>query len=480
MSPSSPARPPRIHAIDALRVFAMVSVVLLHACVSYMTVPMPDLLWAARDIQTAPYFDWLFFWFRGLTMRVFFLAAGFFAVMLFEKYGPEGFVRNRARRILVPFLVACGFLLPVIYFIWSWGWIETGRADLYQALRLQFPPAIQRNIFGPAHLWFLEFLIIYYALFFLWRRLWPAAPRNGNPLLEKIFFSPWKPLLLAVPGTLILLLDVDVVINFHNTFIPNPFKLLYYGLFFWAGTVLYRFKSRLGDYSSFVWIYFLASVPFFIWMGTLLKRHIAAPLEGAEYLALATSISIFSWFSVFAILGIALKFFDRESRFFGYLSRSSYWIYLCHFPVVGFLQATLLNAGLPAAVKFITVVLTVFAFGFLTYEWFVRRTAIGFCLNGSNSGQEPKPLALSSKTTLSFVVILLTVSAGVAFQNFYNSEKIIYEEIVRGYHLKYFEREIDDGNLRHWTNWALNRWGLEKVERDYFIKMSELEKRGAA
>src|SRR3989338_2919986 len=128
----------RFYAIDALRVFAMISVVFLHASVSYMPTRLPDLLWAARDPSATGFFDWLFFWVRGLTMRLFFLVAGFFAVKLHEDLGSRGFLENRFRRIVIPFLVACGLLIPLLYLVWSYGWIRTGRCDLSQFLRMRY------------------------------------------------------------------------------------------------------------------------------------------------------------------------------------------------------------------------------------------------------------------------------------------------------------------------------------------------------
>ncbi len=467
----------RLHAIDALRVFAMLSVVALHASISYMTVRMPDLLWAARDPGATPFFDWLSFWLRGLTMRIFFLVAGFFAVKLYEDLGPRGFLENRGQRILIPFLVGGAILLPLIYFVWCYGWIRTGQCDLSQVLRTKFSDGIQRNIHGPAHLWFLEFLLIYYAVFFFLRKLRPAGPSAGRRLIQTILFSPLRPFLLAVPGILILLLDVNVVINFHNTFVPSPIKLLYYSLFFWVGAELYAFRGRLREYTSFSWAYLVASVPFFVWMGELLKRHIASPLQGLEILWLAVAISVFSWLSVFAFFGIFMRTLNRDRALIRYLSGASYWIYLCHFPVVGALQILLLPYDWPAAAKFLMVLLTTFTFGFLSYEWLVRATLIGTCLSGPKSGVwvRPKPFARSAKVGLSLAVTLMIAAGGVSFQNYYNSEKERTRKIIAGYYRTYFHREPDAVGLRHWTDWALNRWGFEKVEREGFARVAQGE-----
>lgn len=463
----------RLHAIDALRAFAMISVVFLHASISYMTVRMPDLLWAVHDPKAVPFFDWFFFWIHGLTMRIFFLVAGFFAVMLYEKRGSSGFLENRRRRILIPFLVGCGVLLPLIYLVWCYGLIQTGQGDLSQALHLKFSPDVQRDLYGPAHLWFLEFLLIFYAVFFVARKF-NLALRAPSRWIETLLFSPLRPLLLAIPCTLILRWDMAAAVNFHNSFIPNPWKLLYYGVFFLTGAWLYRWKARLEEYTALAWTYLLISLPIFALMGLLLKQHLAVPLSGMKLWALAAAISCFAWFSVFGLLGVFLRFFKHEKPLVRYLSNASYWVYLSHLPVVGVLQVFFLTYDWPAAVKFSAAIVTTFAFSFLSYEWLVRRTLIGACLNGAETerGYALKPFKKNTKIALSLGVAFLVLIGGVSFQKFYNSEKKRYEEIITGYYRKYFNREPDPVGLRHWTNWAMNRWNLEKVEEEGFRRVS--------
>lgn len=464
----------RLYAVDALRVLAMLSVVFLHAAVSYMTVRMPDLLWGVHDPSAQPFFNGLFFWFRGLTMRIFFLVAGFFAVKIYETAGPRGFLENRGRRVAIPFVVGCGVLLPLIYFVWGYGWVRTGQCDLGQILRLRFDDPIQRNLFGPAHLWFLEFLVIYYAAYFVLKQMkFPQVEKSR--WVEKALFSPLRPVLLAVPGLAVLMPDVNVTINFHNTFVPSPFKLLYYWIFFITGVWLYAYRARLGEYRRFAWAYLLFSVPCFAAMAKLLERHVTVPLEGWAYAWLVVSMSLFAWFSIFGFFGLFLQALNRDHPIVRYLSGASYWIYLCHFPVVGIAQVVLLPLPAPAAFKFLTVVLTALSFGLISYEWFVKSTLIGGCLNGpkSRSWAELRPLSLKSRCGLSFCVFFLVVMCGASFQRYYDSERKRYEETVAGYYRKYLHREADPIGLKHWTDWALDRWGLERVEREGFLDSEE-------
>ena len=77
------------------------------------------------------------------------------------------------------------------------------------------------------------------------------------------------------------------------------------------------------------------------------------------------------------------------------------------------------------------------------------------------------------KKGITWVLILLVVAGGLTYQRHYDLKKERYREAITGYYRKYFDREPDPAGLHHWTMWALNKWKLEKVEREGFIKAKE-------
>src|SRR5687768_5326452 len=110
-----PMSPERYHALDALRGTAMLLGIVLHAAISYMPSRMPNLVWATHDASTSSAMDWLFWGIHAFRMPVFFLIAGFFSALVFERHGAAGFLANRTRRVLRPFVLACLVLLPIIF-----------------------------------------------------------------------------------------------------------------------------------------------------------------------------------------------------------------------------------------------------------------------------------------------------------------------------------------------------------------------------
>lgn len=384
----------RLPALDALRGAAMLLGVLLHAAISYMPCRMPQLVWAVHDRATSPALDWLFWWIHGFRLPLFFLIAGFFAVWLYESRGPRGYLVNRAKRLLLPLIAAGAVVLPVTFVIFSYGWLVTGQCNPGQVLRMKFPQIIQAELYGLAHLWFLEHLFVLCVGYWAWRRLEERGVRFALPnatLLawrDRLLASSWKPLWLAVPTAAMVWLDPGAVLSFHHPLLPQPLWLAYYGSFFAAGTCLYGHRHLLDAASTqslcrHSGLYLLLSLPVLVSLGLLLQLHLTAALTSVQRLVLAVDLSLFAWLMVFATVGGFVRFLNQPRPWVRYLSDASYWIYLVHFPLVALMQVLLYEVGWPAGVKFLLAALFATAVGLVTYRDLVRHTAVGRFLNGT-------------------------------------------------------------------------------------------------
>lgn len=88
--------------------------VVLHACLSLSFVP-----WVITDEVRTVGMTALFAFIHGFRMPLFFLLSGYFAVMLWQRRGARGLISHRVRRVLVPMVVACFTILPLME--WSVG-----------------------------------------------------------------------------------------------------------------------------------------------------------------------------------------------------------------------------------------------------------------------------------------------------------------------------------------------------------------------
>lgn len=389
----------RIAALDGLRAGAMLLGVCFHASVSYMTGKMPGLLWLVRDRAGHCFFDLLFWWLHAFRLPLFFFLAGFFAAFVESRHGPWGLLAQRARRLLVPFLAGCVLILPITFYVWTAGWLVSGHCTIRQILAIKFRGQIRGELFGPLHLWFLEDLFLLISIFCVYRWLWHIGlsfrakhcARNDKPICARLRFRLVSlatarkkeiPLWLAMPTMLVLAFNPQLFISHHNSFLPSGWRLLYYGLFFAAGAALYPWRKHLREICC-GWGFSLAlCVPLTGLLLPLIQQLLEQPGEWQTRWVLAATLSLLAWLSLFGLLGLALRYGTGHRPRLHYLADASYWVYLCHLPLVALIQLDLDGAVLPAGLKFIGVVSLTILLALASYHTLVRYTFLGACLHG--------------------------------------------------------------------------------------------------
>ena len=142
--------------LDALRAFAALGVVLLHACVPYLRHPMPGLSWSVADTPHTA-IDLLFWSIELFIMPLFLVLAGFFAWRTLKQRGPRSLFRGRARRLLVPLLFGAVVILPLDLYCWVGSWVAEGLVSPVKLKSLKVDPPLGENLWGLSHLWFLQY-----------------------------------------------------------------------------------------------------------------------------------------------------------------------------------------------------------------------------------------------------------------------------------------------------------------------------------
>jgi peptidoglycan/LPS O-acetylase OafA/YrhL len=260
---------------------------------------------------------------------------------------------------------------------------------------MKFAPQLQANLYGPAHLWFLLYLYVICLLYGIFRRLLGCCTIKGtrlSPCLDRVPASPWFPLLVSIPTGLIVAFAPETVYGFHNSFCPEPSRLVYYGLFFVAGTWLARIRAVL-DIFLIPWCGFnlLICVPLALANGLLLHNYLHGNLTQYGRAALGTTCALLASFSLFGLLGLAQMLCRRENALLRFLADSSYWVYLIHFPLIGLGHVLLTHVPGLALLKFCLVAGVTMAFGLWTYARLVRGRVLGRLLNGTRTVKERKP-----------------------------------------------------------------------------------------
>lgn len=382
----------RLTGLDAVRGAAMALGVILHACVPYLTNPLADLLWPVHDASPSPWCDSLFWWIHTFRLPLFFFLAGYFSEQLFQSRGPVEFARHRVARILVPYYVGLFTILPINLLVWSTGWVLTGRATWEQVLSpsVAFAPELQTRFFGPAHLWFLmdlTFITIGYGIL---RFEWGAQGKD-NAALRLVAAPQWlRVALLAVPTAAMLWDDPTIYTGHYNSFVPHTVRTAYYAYFFLAGALAYRRRGVLKACAQSPFHHLLAStVPLAIVLW-LVPHQSRGNLSEAGLCLFSCGIALTAWTMLLGLLGLAQRS-RHDSPTVRYFADSSYWIYLCHLPLVGALQILLHPLPVFATVKMTITAATTLAVSLFTYEFCIRYTIVGRFLHGPRSRSDNGP-----------------------------------------------------------------------------------------
>lgn len=381
----------RLHALDALRSFALLLGVAFHATLSFVP-GMPPGLWAMVDTAPSPFLADAGFVAHSFRMLLFFFIAGFFARVLHQRLGTRGFWADRARRIGLPLVVGWMLLFPAIALVWYLG---------LQKLFHGAPPAMpelpkQPGAFPLTHLWFLYQLLWLYAGALLLRGFFTRFGGLVNRATLAAIRWPAGALLLGLPLAAVLL---GTPAWFPWAGIPTPDQSLIpqlpatvgYGTAFAFGWLVQRapgalaaLRARWGLHAALA----LASSALCLY---LLKTQPPFAMAGQPKLVFALAFVASAWAWTFALTGLALRFLAGHRPAVRYLADASYWIYLVHLPVVAALQVGVGDWPLPWWLKFPFVVAASLALGLLSYQVLVRRTLIGRVLGGRTSPRVAPP-----------------------------------------------------------------------------------------
>ena len=388
---------PRLAGLDAVRAIAAALVVMLHAAHAYIPYQMPGLAWPAHDSQPSEIVDAVFWWIEGFIMPLFLFLSGYFALGLFEKLGLRGFLKHRVQRIVYPLVFGCVFILPLDFYAWGVGFALDGRASWRKLRSLKYDPPISDELWGLSHLWYLQYMILYCAVFAvgaaLVKRYVPSkdavsisleTARPANAFRMPMSLASWLIVLWAL-GSIVLVFAPEVVIGFQHSFFPVAAKFVYSGLFFAGGVIVAIHGMTHLRRNAVLCLGASAACAAFMVVWTRIwftRGHTVS-----EQLGYAAITCGFAWSSLLGICGMAMHRTTRLPAAIRYVAEASFWIYLLHHPIVGFTQALLGLTKLPAGVKFVLATGITLTICLATYAWFVRKTWIGALLNGRRDRQ---------------------------------------------------------------------------------------------
>lgn len=374
---------PRLYALDHLRAAMMLLGVVIHSAVSYMVYDA-DQVWPYRDPSESVVFDVLVGVIHSFRMPVFFLMAGFFAALIFQRRGRQAFISNRSKRILVPFLASWPILFPIIF------------AGFYFAIQQLGQDAHNKFMDTPLewlitawHLWFLYYLLMFYAVTLLvadrtppiwWKRFSTNLIQFGAGRISGLLLLGFISAITFLPmdsGSL----DSDL------RWIPNIGVFLSYGFVYWCGWLLYDQRTLLTQITQRTYVYLLLSVVLLPISTYFVVAVVNAPETSRPLPHLWAVIfsALLMWSITFGITGFFLRVFNGFSPIMRYFTDSAYWVYLIHLPITIWTAGLLSHYEWSAGIKFGITFTVTLAISLITYHYCVRKTFIGYWLNGKRA-----------------------------------------------------------------------------------------------
>ncbi|WP_154222035.1 acyltransferase family protein [Marinicella rhabdoformis] len=379
----------RLHYMDNLRALAMLVGVVFHASLAFG--PLMQNIWFTASGNYHWGFD-VFNWFSHLfRMPLFFLIAGYFALMLLKKHGVLGFLKHRSMRILLPLLLFLPLLFWLVGLTISWAIEHVDNLPpmlffikmMFSAPATGTPP---ETPFSSMHLWFLYYLYMLVVVVALLYKLKVFTWRVWSWCLHPVFLLLLMPVLLAVG-----LFQVPAPHPAPEQAVPQWWALLFYGLFFFLGGLMQQQHNTLTSWQPYKYLLLLVSLAVFTYfyktIPDVISPQMAMMLAGNgsmswSHLPVALAESVVALYMTLFCLLLGQRYLNRSNKQLKLWADASYWIYLIHLPLLFMVQFYLMDSGWHMGWQFLTSCAVTLGVGMLSYLVMVRPTPLGWLLNG--------------------------------------------------------------------------------------------------
>lgn len=358
-TPASAGLAARNAPIGALRAFLTLLVVAHHAVLTYHPYAPPPkaftaepILWTAFpvvDPQKFAGFGLLTLVNDMFFMSLMFLVSGLFVAESLKAKGAGGFLKGRALRLGVPFVIGVGLLAPLAYYP---AWLQSGGAPSLAAYAeawtsLPFWPS------GPA--WFLWVLLVFGVVAAALDGLFPKLILALGRWTQGAAKRPGRAFLLLTAASAVAYVPLNMVLPFGHWTTEGPFVvqtgrighyLVYFlaGLAFGAAGVGQGLTDPQGGLARRWWAWQIAPAPAVIAAVAVFiiafspnppPKPLLDVVGGLAFVLACATLS-------FAVMAVFLRFVRKTGPVGGSLQANAYGMYLTHYVFTAWLGWLLL------------------------------------------------------------------------------------------------------------------------------------------
>ena len=340
----------RIYFLDNLRTFMIFLVVLYHAGGVYESSGIWASFWLVDDPSTNNLSGILNLIIDIMVMPTIFFISGFFAPLSMKDKVGRAFLKDRLKRLILPWIIAVLTLIPLykIIFLYSRNLPQESWTTYFHW---------SNGIWSQNWLWFLPVLFLFDILYFLFS----SVNKNRSIItLKKAVFAAF--LIGFIYSFCMSMFKFQgwtktIFIDFQNE------RLLIYFMIFLLGSLCYRLKIFESDVTSkklyivincIAWIpinlYILVLINFFIRPGSFIFTEIIDRI----LLWLGFHLSLLCL--LYLMVTTFRYYLNKQGRILKALNENSYNVYIIHVIVIGGIALIMLNTTIPSLLKYLILV----------------------------------------------------------------------------------------------------------------------------
>lgn len=356
----------RIIGFDVLRAIMLFMLFVFHCGVSFMESTIDPEIWLYKNESTHIVFDGVLGFIHTFRHPTFFIISGFVTEMMYRRYASKTVLMKRFQRLFIPFLITVVFIGPVVCGLLAQLY---GVANPFSVASMfpatdNYPYSINTSF-----TWFLYYLVLYNLIHFCYH-LVKRKPVDSSRTSSQFVFLISLLVLTVFVGFMLFLWGENSLFGLYS-FFPALGSIGGYFLFYVMGILLYRHAGDLEKIKSLAWPFvglgFVALTIYFMMGKYKLEQGISTLDFDWGLMITSTFASIL--FS-YGGLGLAMKYYTKPRRAVSYISRSSYFLYLIHFPFVLILLHFFAHKPWGAIPKFLVVLsLTTFITLAVNHLW---------------------------------------------------------------------------------------------------------------
>lgn len=303
-------------------------------------------------------------------MPLLFLLAGISARYALQKQSAGKWFGARTRKLLVPATIG------LFVFHWMVGYFNTAVATHEEFINVTgFARYIMWSFSGIGPLWFIQLLWLLSLVLLLVRaldrkdRFWSWCGKAGIVVivLLGVLFWAGEQTLIKHPRAE----SADGLINLY--------KPVFYLICFLLGYFVFAHDAVQEKLKKY-WIPLMAAAV--VSGGTLIGTTFGQDNTSAAYMSSPLNC-LYGYLACLALMGWFMAKFDRTDRFAGYLTRSSFGLYIVHYLVIASLGYMMkVYTCLPPVAMYLLLTVAVFTLSPLLYEILRRIPLVRWCVLG--------------------------------------------------------------------------------------------------